>query len=198
MSTFYLIRHAQHDLLGHVIVGRRPGVHLNAAGLEAAKRLADYLAQKPIHHIFSSPLERARETAEPLSRKLGLELQITPPLLEVDMGDWTGKSTQELDALEDWRKWNTFRSAGRIPHGETMIEIQSRMVGLIERLRREFPQDDIALFSHGDPIRAAVVYYLGLAMDLLQRLEISTASVTALKIDDWGAKLECLNVRPAR
>lgn len=193
MSTFYLVRHGENDLVGGAIAGRSPGVHLNAAGRQQAERLAEHLARRPLRHIFSSPLERARETAEPLARRLNLPVQTSEALIEIDFGDWTRKRIAELDQTEEWRRWNTLRSVGRVPHGESMLEVQARFVGKLESLRRQFPADSIGIFSHGDPLRAAIVYYLGLPLDLLLRLEVSTASVTIFDVDDWSARFQCVN-----
>ncbi len=193
MTTIYLIRHGENDFVGHAIAGRSPGVHLNALGRKQAEQLAEHLATFPIRHLVSSPLERARETAEPLVQKLGVQLDISPALLEIDFGEWMGKTFAALERREDWRQWNAFRSGGRTPAGESMLQVQGRVVGEIERLRRQWPDEHIALFSHGDPIRSAVMYYLGMPLDLLHRLEVSTASLSVLAIDNWQVRLLCFN-----
>jgi broad specificity phosphatase PhoE len=194
MTTFYFVRHGNNDVLPHAIAGRSPGVHLNAAGQAQAQNLARRLASFPIHHIFSSPMERARETAEPLAQELGLQVQISEALNEVDFGDWTLRTFAELDRLETWKQWNTFRSASRTPNGERMLEVQERTVTEVQRLCRAHMNESIALFSHGDPLRAAILYYLGMPLDFIHRLQLGTASVSVLSIDAWGAKLTALNL----
>src|SRR6266705_2693810 len=99
MTTFYLIRHATNDYLNeHKIAGWLPGVHLNAEGRQQSERLAERLAPEPIQAIYSGPLERARETAEPIAAKLRLPLQISEGLGEIGFGDWTDQSLEQLDA----------------------------------------------------------------------------------------------------
>ena len=176
-------------------MGRTPEIHLNDAGRAEVDRLADELAREPIQHLFSSPMERCRETAAPIAKRLNLEVQILDGLIEVEFGDWTGQEIAEMNSDELWRKWNTFRSGGRIPNGESIWEVQTRMVAAIEKLRRQFPNQALALFSHGDPLRAAITYYLGMPIDFIHRLELSPASVSVLMIDDWTAKIQALNVR---
>lgn len=193
MTTFLLIRHAVHSLVGKSIVGRAPGVHLSAEGRTQAERLAERLADAPIRAVFSSPLERARETAQPLAERLGLPVQVCAQITEVDYGDWTGRTLQELEGMPGWREYNTFRSGTRILNGELMLETQARMVSRMEALRREHPDGVLALVGHSDPLRAAVVHYLGLPLDLAQRIEISPASVTVLEVRDWGPRLLLLN-----
>lgn len=196
MTIFHLIRHGENDLLRHAIAGRSPGVRLNEAGREQAERIAAYFSATPPRHLFSSPLERAMETAEPLARKTGLKINVSDAVLEVDFGDWTRKSIEELDQLETWRQWNSFRAGGQIPNGETMIAVQRRMVGELERLRRAYPDSTVAIFSHGDPIRAAVVYYLGMPLDFILRLQANPGSISTLAINDWGAQLRGFNLVP--
>jgi probable phosphomutase (TIGR03848 family) len=193
MATFFLIRHGLNDFVGNAIAGRKTGVHLNAAGKEQANRVAERLREAGISHIFSSPLERAKETAEPLARALKLEIEISDALLEIDFGDWTGKSFEELERLESWKKWNYFRSGNRVPNGETMSQVQARMVGEIERIRRKLPQGVVAVFSHGDPIKSVLAYYLGMPLDCMLRVETSPAGISEIVIDDWRVKVHRVN-----
>ena len=196
MTTFYLIRHGSNDFLVHTLVGRMPGVHLNEAGRREAALVAEALASRAIQHVFTSPLDRCRETAEPVARELGLVARVAEELAEVDFGAWTGKTFAELDATESWRSWNAFRSGARAPGGESMQEVQARMVGFVERLRRAFPDQGIALVSHGDPIRSVLLYFFGMSLDLIRRIELFPASVSAVAVNDWEARVLCVNSRP--
>jgi probable phosphoglycerate mutase len=195
MTTFLLIRHATNDYLTRqVIAGRLPGVRLNDPGRRQAEVLAERVARFRPQRLFSSPLERARETAEPCARKLGLPVETLEALNEVDFGDWTGRPVTELDALEGWRQWNHFRSGVRIPNGETMLEIQARLVSAVQKLHRDSPGARLALFSHGDPVRAVLAYFLGMPLDCLLRMDIRPASVSVLTLTDWGAQVTGMNL----
>jgi probable phosphoglycerate mutase len=197
MTTFLLIRHGDNDYLRHTMVGWMPGIHLNENGREQAERLAERLSQCPIRAIYTSPLERARETAEPLARRLGIEPRVTDALGEVRLGEWTGRTFEELQRDPRWRQFNTFRSGARIPGGETMLEIQQRTIGALEAMHREHPDGTVAVVSHGDPIRVILCYYLGMPLDFIHRLEIETASVSVVKLgDDWAQVLR-VNVTEA-
>jgi len=193
MATFFLIRHGPHDLLGRTMAGRMPGVHLNAEGQRQAEQLAERLAAVPIRAIYSSPLERSQETAVPLAARLGLPVQTSEALGEIDFGDWTGRTFQELQEIPRWRQFNTYRSGTRIPQGEMMLEAQARIVGEMERLRELHPHDHLALVGHADPLKAAVAYYLGVPLDLFQRIEISPASVSIVALSDFGPQIVRLN-----
>ena len=192
-TRFHLIRHAETDFPADQLAGRLPAVHLNDIGRQRAHCLAQYLARQDIQRIVSSPLERCLQTAEPLAKILNFEIQIMDEFTEIDFGSWTGKRITELDQLESWKQWNTFRSGARVPGGESMGHVQRRMISGIEELRRKFAGESIALLSHGDLIRAAITYYLGLPLDLLLRLEISHASLSTLTLDGWSARLQCCN-----
>ncbi|HYG22858.1 MAG TPA: histidine phosphatase family protein [Verrucomicrobiae bacterium] len=196
MTTFFLIRHGANDFVGKSLVGRRAGVHLNEAGKAEAERLADGLAASQINLVFSSPMERCRETAEPIARRLGLQVQVLEELNEIQFGDWTGLELEGLTGSDLWRQWNTFRTGVRIPNGETIHEIQARMVRAIDMLRRKFAEQRIALVSHGDPLRSVLCFYLGMPLDFIPRLEVSPASISALEIDDWSVKVTALNAPP--
>jgi broad specificity phosphatase PhoE len=195
MTTFYLVRHGSNDFYSHTLVGRRPGVLLNAAGRREAEDLAEALAPEKIQHILTSPMERCRETAAPMAKRFGLEARVSEALNEVDFGDWTNRTFAELNLLESWKQWNVFRSGGRAPGGETMLEVQSRMIGLMAELRRQFAGQRIALVGHGDPLGAALLFYLGTPLEFIRRIELSPASVTVLTMTDWEVQVRCVNRR---
>lgn len=193
MSTFYLIRHGANDMLGKSIAGWLPKVHLNKEGREQAERLAEYLAGHPIQRIYCSPLERAQETALPLAKKLNLQVVTATELGEVQFGDWNGETLENLDRQNRWNQWNTFRTGSRIPNGDMIIVVQARMAAFLQRLREEFPGQSIALFSHGDPIRAVLAYYLGIPLDFMLRFEVDPASVNVLSVTDHGPRVLSIN-----
>jgi probable phosphomutase (TIGR03848 family) len=193
MTRFLLIRHAATELLGKRIAGRMNGVPLAPAGYEQAHRLARRLAGAGIRAVYSSPQERARETARILAGVLSEQVQIASQLDELDYGDWTGQVIDELESVPQWQAFNTARSCTRIPNGELIAEVQARVVGLMEQLRARHSEESIALVTHGDVIRAALAYYLGSPLDLMLRLEISPASVSIIEIKKHGPSILCVN-----
>ena len=193
MTTFALIRHASHDLLGHAIVGRSPGVPLSQEGRRQAEFLAERLRPGSVEALYSSPLERARATAAPMAARLGLEIQIADELNEIDYGDWTSRTLADLHDLEEWQRFNFLRSTARIPRGEAMLEVQARMLRLIERLCSAHPEETIALVSHGDVIKATLAHCLGVPLDLFQRIEISPASISILRVERFGPQVLLIN-----
>jgi broad specificity phosphatase PhoE len=194
MTTIFLIRHGSTDLTGSTLIGRSPGIHLNEHGHRQAQCLCERFAKTSVAKIICSPLERTVETAQPLAVRLGVALETSSGLNEIDFGDWTGRSFADLESSDRWKQWNAFRSAGRAPNGESMTHAQTRVVAEIERLRREFADGTIVLVTHGDIIRSALLYYLGIPLDFIHRLDLSTASSSTLRLDDWAARVGNINV----
>lgn len=193
MCTFLLIRHATHDYMARGIAGWLPGVRLNERGIQEADRLAEALAGARVEVLYSSPLDRAMETAGQISRRLGLSIHIEESFGEVRFGDWTGMTFEELEGDARWGEFNRFRSGTRAPGGETLLEVQARAVAGMERVRRDRPGARVAVVSHGDVIKAALMYWLGMPLDLLERLEIGPASVSVVQLENWGARVLRLN-----
>ncbi len=193
MSRFLLIRHASHDYLGRRIAGWLPGVHINAQGRGEAERLASALAGTRIDALYSSPLDRTMETAQYIAARVGRPVEVCEDAGEVRFGEWTDADFETLQKDPRWHAYNAFRSGTRAPGGESMLEVQARIVGALERMRSEHPNGTVAVVSHGDVIRSAVMYYLGMPLDLIGRFEISPASVTVVEAADWGARILLMN-----
>lgn len=199
MPIFLLIRHGENDYVKKGrLAGHTPGVHLNETGLRQAQALAERLKDAPIKAIYSSPLERAQETAAPLAQILGLEVIPRPGLIETDIGDWAGKTVKSLRRLKVWQAVQATPSRVRFPGGEAFRDTQFRICQELENLAAQHdPQDLVACFSHADPIKMAVAYYLGMPLDTFQRLVVSTCSITSLMIGDHGYRLLTMNFDPS-
>lgn len=195
MTTILLVRHASGDHVGRVLAGRTADAPLNDRGREEAERLAARLEGRGIGAVYASPLARARDTAAPLARQLGLDVREAPAATELDYGAWTGRAWQELDGDATWRAWNAFRGGTRIPGGETMLEVQARAVGLLLDLRDRHAGEIVAVVTHGDVIRAAAGFFLGMPVDLLLRLDVDPASVTEIALHDDGVRVVSVNER---
>lgn len=195
MPIFLLIRHGETDYNKKMrFPGRIPGVHLNKKGRLQAQIVADKLSKAPIKAIYSSPLERALETAEPLAGFLKLTVIPNPGLLETDCGEWQGQSIKRLRRQKIWRSVQQHPSLFHFPGGETLVESQYRMVQVLESLRHVYTDQELVVcISHADPIKQVVAFYLGLPLDNFQRLSIDTASITALQVTEQGSRLFMLN-----
>lgn len=195
-TTFHLVRHASHSIVNSTLAGRLPGVRLSDEGRAEATRLAQHFAEEPVMAVISSPQERAKETAEPIAEVLRLQVKISAALDEIDMGDWQGRSFSELADNPLWTRWNAARSLARPPGGETMLEVQARLVGEALALHHAWPDGAFVLVSHAEPIRALLLYVLGLPVDAWARLDIAPASISTIAIDAWSGRVIRLNATP--
>ncbi len=176
------------------MAGWLPGVHLNDAGKNQAQTLAARLAHFPLAAIYSSPLDRTMETAYYLAAPHRLEVQVIAEIGEVRYGDWEGGELKELSKHELWPGIQHYPSGTRFPGGgETLGEVQMRAVAAIDRLRAQHPKEIIALVSHADLIKLVIAYYIGMHVDLFQRLVINPASLTALSFHAMGPRLLAFN-----
>jgi probable phosphoglycerate mutase len=199
MSLLLLIRHGENEYVktGRM-AGRLPGVHLNQRGQDQARALGEALKDVPIKAIYSSPLERAMETAEPIASARKLNVIPESGLLESDIGKWQGKSLKVLRLTKLWKIVQNSPSRFRFPEGESFPEMQTRIAAALERIiqRHNKPQDIVAVVFHADPIKLAVSHFLGMPLDNFQRLSCDTGSLTALYVSESGANLVKLNQRP--
>lgn len=184
MPTFLLIRHGNNDVMKTGLAGRAPGVHLNESGRQQAYTLAATLAAAPIKAIFSSPMERALETARPLAELKGLEVQPVQGLAEMDYGDWQGKTFKQLQRMNLWKLLMKDPAQVRFPHGETICEAQERARLELEKIAAGLEEHDLAVcVTHGDIVRLLVAYYLEMPLRAYHKLTAHTASITILSLD---------------
>ena len=188
MAYVLLVRHGQNDWVEkRRLAGWTLGIHLNEEGREQVDRLSRRLAHLPITSIYSSPLERCMETAEAIGAALRLEVTRLPAVGEVRYGKWQGKKLKKLTKnRRAWYAVQHYPSRFRFPDGETLREVQSRAVVALEELSAAHKDELIVVVSHADVIKLILSHYLGVHIDLFQRLVISTASISALQLSDGG------------
>jgi len=193
VTLLLLIRHGTNDWVHGRLAGWTPGVHLNEKGRLQAARLSERLGDLPIAVIYSSPLERCVETATAVAQPRGLALRLVEQVGEVRYGEWQGAELKDLYKHELWPGVQYYPSGTRFPNGESLGEAQMRIVQAIDGLRAQHPTQIIAMFSHADMIKLAVAYYIGMHIDLFQRLTINPCSLTALAFERMGPRLIAFN-----
>lgn len=186
MTTLLLIRHGENNFVGKRLAGRLPGVILNEKGQKQAEGLAHALQKAPIKAIYSSPMERAQQTAAPLANGLGLEVKIEPGLDEVHIGDWQGRSLNQLKRLKAWKMVQSRPSAFTFPNGESFLEAQERAAAALRGIAGRHPDDLVACFTHADIIRLVTAHFLDVPLDSFQRLGADTASITVIHLGKDG------------
>ena len=181
MPTLLLIRHGENDTVGKRLAGRTACVHLNPKGREQAEALLPVLAKAPIRVVYSSPLERAMETAQPLAAALGLEVQVRPGLIEIDYGTFRWKTFKQLRRMKLWKDVLGNPASVRFPEGESFVEAQNRVTAELEAIAALHAEDDlVACFTHSDVIRLATAHYLQMPLNAYSRLNASTTSITVI------------------
>jgi len=193
MTTFFLIRHASCDGLGQTLWGRTPNIVLNEKGKLQAQQLAGFFKNMTLTAIYSSPMERALETADTIARTMNLEVRKSEAANEINFGEWTGKTFESLSGDERWRNFNRHRSLTMIPGGETFLEVQNRIVKELETLAEQHGKASVAIVSHADVIRAAVAYFAATPIDLIDRFEMSPGSVSVIAVDGGISTLLTIN-----
>jgi probable phosphoglycerate mutase len=187
VTTFYLVRHASYALLGQVLAGCRLDVSLDQTGQRQAEALAEELSRRRrIGAVQSSPRRRALETAGPIAERVGRPLEVEQALDEVDFGEWSGRRFAELACDPRWRAWNESRSKERAPGGESMAEVQRRVVAHLEQVRERVPGAIVVVVSHCDVIRAALLHYRGQPLDAYAGISVPPAAVTILRLAHCG------------
>jgi len=172
-----------------------PGVFLSERGSAEAEAAAKRLAGSNIAAIYASPMERTQQTAEIVGRHLSLPVIVLGDLAELDFGEWTGLTFDDVRKDPRWPEWATYRSLSCIPGGETMREVQRRAVEALIEMRQQHPDDHVVVVSHGDVIRAALVFALGMPLDFYGRIEVATASLSTMRIDANGIRVIAINER---
>ena len=194
MTSILLIRHGENDFVGKRLAGHLPGVHLNEKGRQQAELIAGALKNAPIKAIYSSSLERAVETAQPLADVLNLPVTIHPGLIELDFGTWQGKTMRQMHRMKAWKTIMEKASEMRFPQGESYGEVQARMVKAIEEIKSIREKNDlVACFSHCDSIRLALTHYLNMPLDEFHRLNIDTASISLLYVGEGRPSIQIMN-----
>jgi probable phosphomutase (TIGR03848 family) len=194
-TTVLLVRHGTTPTTGKLLPGRAPGLHLSAGGRAQAERVASVLAEldpRPTA-VYASPLERARETAAPIARALGVRVRAERGLLELDIGEWTGMSLKRAARRREWTLVQRWPAGFAFPGGESFAALVERATDAIGRLVETHPGETIVAVSHADPIRALVATAAGVPLDLFQRLSVSTCSVSAVRYGPEGPRVLCVN-----
>jgi broad specificity phosphatase PhoE len=199
MPTLLLIRHGENEYVKTgKLAGRLPGIHLNERGQKQAEALGEALKEVPITALYSSPLERAMETATPIASRRNLKIIQNPNLMDTNIGKWQGKSLAMLRLTRAWKIVQSAPSRFQFPEGESFLDLQTRIANVFEEIIKKHnkPKDIVAVVFHADPIKLAVSHFLGLSLDHFQRLSCDTGSLTAIYAAEAGSNLLKLNQRP--
>lgn len=186
-TRLLLIRHAPTSVTGRILIGRLPGYSLSEEGRGLADKLSGRLSEAGIRAVYTSPLERARETAETLARYTRRHPIDEPRLIEVDYGSWTGRSLSSLSRLKAWQtvRWNP--SLVVFPSGESLVGMQARALAACTDIARRHRLHTVALVTHADIIKAVIAHFAGVPLDFYHRFAVASPSVSVIDLPDAGA-----------
>jgi probable phosphomutase (TIGR03848 family) len=193
MTTLFLIRHGLTAVTGSRLYGTTPGIHLDERGRRQAAALVDRFEGVRLHAVYSSPLERCVETLEPLAAARGLEIRTSDALIEMDTGDWTGRT---LPSLRRTKLWNTVQrnpSRFRFPSGESFVEAEARLLDEIEQIVARHPRGRVVVGTHGDLVGMVVSHYAGAHLDQFQRVTAEPASVSVVYVGEGIPRILLVN-----
>lgn len=196
MTTLWLVRHGVTSHTGHRLSGWLPDVHLTEEGRTQADATAEFLSGTNLEAVYSSPIDRTRETAAAIAARHGLPVRTRRAIGEVEYGRWTNRSFKVLSRQKLWSVVQRWPSAVRFPDGETLREVQSRAVGEMEKIAEQHPNGMVCVVSHADVIKLVLAHYLGVHIDLFQRIVIAPASVSGVALTSDGPRILSMNVSP--
>lgn len=196
MTTFFMVRHAVTEHTGKRLSGWMEGISLTEQGREQAERVAESLSGVEIEAIYSSPIERTNETARVIAGIHGMRVHTRRGLGEVEYGDWTNRPLRALMRTKLWSTVQRFPSAARFPDGESLREVQVRALTEIERIAEDHPKGNVCCVSHGDVIKLVLAHYMGVHIDLYQRIVVAPASISVFSLSERGPAILSLNAMP--
>ena len=191
-----LVRHGTTSTTGQVLPGRAKGLHLADDGVAQAERAAERIAvlgTKKVHAVYSSPLERTRETAALIAKALGQRVRTNRGLIEADFGQWTGRKLNELSKLAEWKQVQQYPSGFTFPEGESFSQMQERMCRTLRALVADHAGQTIVAVSHADPIKAAIADAMGTHLDLFQRIVVGPCSISPVLYGPAGPVVLSVN-----
>ncbi len=191
-----LVRHGETDWNKEKrIQGGSSNTPLNEKGRQQAESLALRLSKDKIQAIYSSPLQRALDTAEAIARYHQVAVGIEPSLREIEAGDLEGITVAELG--KRFSELLILDARGvvlpRVPGGESLSELRERSWGIIQNLIKKYTDSDLVVVSHYFTILSIICSVLRLPLSQIGRFRLGTGSISVINLDNQMARLELFN-----
>lgn len=182
-TRLHLVRHGEVHNPDHLVYAALEGFGLSETGDEQARALARYLGRQPVVAVWSSPIERALRTAEPLAVRVGLPIRIDPRLAEWKLMDrWAGTRWEELpEAFPGELEAFLADPTDLAFSPESLSALAERMAGVARRLDGDYSHGDVVVVSHSAPVRAAILALSGEPLSAFWKEEPGHGSVTTLR-----------------
>ncbi len=197
MGSIIFLRHGQaKNNLERILTGRTPGVPLTEKGIDQAEKAAKFLEHMNISAIYSSPIERAKHTAEIVGKHNSLDVTIDDRLIELDMGKFTGVPYDEIFNSHGNVFMKFYNGELEIAHNgvETFSEVKKRILGIVDHVIENHPDQNVVLVTHMDPIKAMLSTVVDLTPTNLFELIIANASLNIFREYKRKFSISGLNV----
>ena len=202
MGQIIFLRHGQAtNHTERILTGRTPGVPLTAVGIKQAEQTAELLKDMNISAIYSSPIQRAKHTAEIAGKHNSIEVTIDDRLIELDMGKFTEVPSDEIFTSHGNVFMKFYNGELEIAHNgvETFADVKKRVLGIVDHVLEKHPDENVVLVTHMDPIKAMLSTIVDLSATNLFELIIANASLNIFKEKDRKFSLSGINVmHPSR
>tara|TARA_B100000745_G_C20090527_1_gene372767 strand:- start:384 stop:1001 length:618 start_codon:yes stop_codon:yes gene_type:complete len=192
-----LLRHGQaENNTKKILAGRSPGVNLTEVGIQQAEQAGKILKALNISTIYSSPIDRAIQTAEIITKQCDLEVILDDRLIELDMGKFTMMPYDEIFAKHGNVFLKFYEGSEEVSENgvETFAQVQKRMFEMVNFVLDNHKDENVVLVTHMDPIKAMIGKVLDLKPEILFELIIANASLNIFKNHDQKFYLTAINV----
>jgi broad specificity phosphatase PhoE len=199
-TRLFLLRHGEVEERYHRVFGGRIDMQLSPRGRDQALSLATYLRRHPLEAVYASPMLRAQQTLAPLAAERALHPVTLTDLREVDFGDWTGLTWEQVHARFGVSpfEWLDRMEAGAIPNGETAAQFRVRVGRGLDRILADCPGRSVAVVCHGGVIRMLLSILLELPLPAMASFEIDYASLSRVDYRPRKTEVQVLNLTPWR
>ena len=202
LGSIIFLRHGQaKNNTERILAGRTPGIPLTEKGLEQAQKAAEFLEHMNISAIYSSPIERAKNTAEIVGKHNAVDIKIDERLIELDMGKFTGMPYEEIFTSHGNVFMKFYNGELEIAHNgvETFDQVKKRVLGIVDDVLENHPDENVVLVTHMDPIKAMISTIVDLSPTNLFELIIANASLNIFREYKRKFSISGLNVmHPSR
>ena len=192
-----LVCHAGCPRMSSVLLGRSVDGPLDERGEGQARFVAQRLLGLPQLIVESSPRRRARHTAGIIASARDTTVRIAPQMDDIDFGRWSGQTFEALVTDPQWRRWNKYRRVSRTPAGDSIRDVQERVLSHFRKLEQAFDGETVVIVTHEEVIRSVVLLALQAPIDDYSRFAIGPASLTRLTVEGSQLRLDSVNERIA-
>jgi len=184
LGSIIFLRHGQaKNNTERVLAGRTPGVPLTEEGVDQSEKAAKFLEDMNISAIYSSPIERAKNTAEIVGKHNSIDVKIDDRLIEIDMGKFTGRPYDEIFSSHGNVFMKFYNGELEIAHNgvETFVQVKKRILGMVDHVIENHPDENVVLVTHMDPIKAMLSTIISLSPENLYELIIANGSLNIFR-----------------